>query len=110
MRTLLEIHYDDVLTTIWQTKAAKEKKGRPAKSNGDYVVFQSVLQARKSKRNQQVALPSEVKEILRAHIDEDKCEKLEALRDVIAREMQSHGEADLDAMGMRFSHERPYQR
>ena len=77
MRSLLELHYDDVHFERW-------KKTR----QGEYKVFSSVAQAHRKKLNQRLALPRAVKDILQKPQNEDGMDRLERLRAAIMLETE----------------------
>ena len=92
MRTLLELHYDDVHLERW---TERENKRAPVRK-GEYKVFASVAHARRKQLNQRLALPKSVKDILRTPEDELRWEKLEQLRRCIMRIVQGEMLVDLD--------------
>ena len=83
MRTLLELHYDDLNA---QKEIKKQKKRGP--------VFATIAYAHRKQLNQKLLLPSRVKEILRCPKDETNINKLEllliAIRSEIAGETTIH--------------------
>ena len=83
MRTLLEIHYDDVHFQRW-----KSKDGKVPERKGEYHVFKSTINAHRKRLCQRLQLPKEVKKILQAPRDEDNAVKLEQLRRVINKEIE----------------------
>lgn len=87
MRTLLELHYDDVHLERWTERESRENKRAPER-NGEYKVFASVKYARRKQLNQRLVLPKAVKDILRTHEDELRWDKLEQLRRCIMRIVQ----------------------
>eukprot|EP00973_Karenia_brevis_P096384 12431531-Karenia_brevis.AAC.1 len=80
MRTLLELHYDNVHLERWMQK--DNQKRAPARK-GKHKVFASVAYAHRKKLNQRLVLPRQVKEILQEPEDEERWEKLEKLRHCI---------------------------
>ena len=66
MRTLLEIHYDDVHFARW-----KRKDGKAPLRKGEHTVLNKVAQAYRSRLCQRLVLPKVVKDILRRPGDED---------------------------------------
>ena len=90
MRTLLELHYDQLHLERY---LALGKTGQKRRSS-DYKVFGSIAQAHRLKLCQRISLPDSVKQIFRCPAHEDKWEKLEEARLVIARCIL--GERDVD--------------
>ena len=83
MRTLLELHYDDVHFARW-----KRKDNKAPLRKGEHTVLTTVAQAYRSKLCQRLVLPKAVKDILRRPGDEDALGKLEELRKAIGREVE----------------------
>ena len=83
LRTLLEIHYDDVHFARW-----KRKDGKAPLRKGEHTVLNKVAQAYRSRLCQRLVLPKAVKDILRRPGDEDSWEKLESLRKAIGSEVE----------------------
>ena len=83
MRTLLELHYDDVHFARW-----KRKDGKAPMRKGEHTVLNKVAQAYRSKLCQRLVLLKAVKDILRRPGDEDTWGKLEELRKAIGREVE----------------------
>ena len=79
MRTLLEIHYDDVHVERWRQTHGHDE-GRPPQRKGAYKVFESVVHSRRKKLNQGVALPESVTDIFQRPEDELSLHKLDKLR------------------------------
>jgi len=73
MRTLLELHYEDV-------SAERHKRSK--------TIFGSVAFAHRKKLNQKLILPTRVKEIMRCPRDEVSIPKLELLINAIRREIE----------------------
>ena len=74
MRTLLELHYEDVNTE-------KHKRSK--------TIFGSVAFAHRKKLNQKLILPARVKEIMRGPRDEVSIPKLELLMNAIRQEIEA---------------------
>ena len=83
MRTLLEIHYDDVHIQRW-----KEKDGKVPDRKGKYQVLKGTINAHRKRLCQRLQLPKEVKDILTMPRDEDDLAKLEKLREAIVKEIE----------------------
>ena len=83
MRTLLELHYDDVHFTRW-----KRKDGKAPLRKGEHTVLNKVAAAYRSKLCQRLVLPKSIKDILHRPTDEDSWAKLEQLRKAIALEVE----------------------
>ena len=83
MRTLLELHYDDVHFARW-----KRKDNKAPSRKGEHTVLSKVAQAHRKELCQRLVLPKAVKDILRRPGDEDSWGKLEELRKAIAREVE----------------------
>ena len=83
MRTLLEIHYDDVHIQRW-----KEKDGKVPDRKGKYQVLKGTINAHRKRLCQRLQLPKEVKDILQVPSDENDLVKLERLREVIVKEIE----------------------
>ena len=83
MRTLLEIHYDEVHFQRWRSK-----DGKAPERKGEYHVFKGTINAHRKRLCQRLQLPKDVKKILQTPRDEDDVAKLEKLRSVIAREIE----------------------
>ena len=90
MRSLLELHYDEVHTTEWIR--AHATKRAPARQS-EYKIFQKVAQLQRQRPNQQLSLPASVKSILRQPSDELQWARLEMLRTVVQQELE--GERDI---------------
>ena len=84
MRTLLELHYDDVHLQKWRAKHANSQKKMPDRK-GTHKVFASVAQTYRKKLNQCTELPGSVKAIFRCPEDEPDWRRLEDLRKAICR-------------------------
>ena len=77
MRSLLELHYDEVRTADWvRTHATKRVPARES----EYKIFHKVAQLQRQRPNQQLSLPASVKNILRKPSDELQWARLEMLR------------------------------
>ena len=63
MRTLLEIHYDDVHVTEWRRKHDESVKKMPSRKS-QWTVFKSVVNAHQRRPNMRVELPSAIQQIL----------------------------------------------
>ena len=83
IRTLLEIHYDEVHFQRWRSK-----DGKAPERKGEYHVFKGTINAHRKRLCQRLQLPKDVKKILQTPRDEDDAAKLEKLRSVIAREIE----------------------
>ena len=83
MRTLLEIHYDDVHFQRW-----KQKDGKVPDRKGKYQVLKGTINAHRKRLCQRLQLPKEVKDILTMPRDEDDLAKLEKLREAIVKEIE----------------------
>ena len=89
MRSLLELHYDEVHTADWvRTHATKRVPARES----EYKIFHKVAQLQRQRPNQQLSLPASVKNILRKPSDELQWARLEMLRSVVQQELE--GERD----------------
>ena len=84
MRTLLEIHYNDEHILRW-----KRKDNKVPERKGEYRVFKSTINAHRKRLCQRLRLPEEVTKILKATSDENDLVKLERLREVIVKEIES---------------------
>ena len=92
MRTLLDLHYDEVHLENWTQIHNK----RPPERKAEYKVFASVAHARRKQLNQRLALPQGVKDILRKPEDEQQWKKLEELRARILMIVQGEQMVHLD--------------
>ena len=90
MRTLLELHYDQLHLEKYLALGKSGNKRRTS----DYKVFSSIAQAHRLKLCQRISLPDSIKQIFRCPSHEDKWEKLEEARLAIARLIQ--GERDIE--------------
>ena len=90
MRTLLELHYDQLHLEKYLASGKTGLKRRTS----DYKVFGSIAQAHRLKLCQRIELPDSIKQIFRCPAHEDKWEKLEEARLAIARIIQ--GERDVE--------------
>ena len=85
MRSLLELHYDEVHTADWvRTHATKRVPARES----EYKIFHKVAQLQRQRPNQQLCLPASVKSILRQPSDELQWARLEMLRTVVQQELE----------------------
>ena len=64
MRTLLELHYDEIHTASWLRNHEGMGRKVPARQ-GAFAVYSKVADVRRSRLTQQLELPSAVKKILR---------------------------------------------
>ena len=80
MRTLLELHYDDINSAKQAQRSPKDKKGS---------VLACAAFAHKKKLNQKLVLPARVKEILRRPQDEVNLGKLEELCVAVRQEIEA---------------------
>ena len=81
MRTLLELHYDQLHLEKY---LASGKTGNKRRSS-QFKVFGSIAQAHRLKLCQRISQPDSIKQIFRCPSHEDKWEKLEEARLAIAR-------------------------
>ena len=96
MRTLLELHYDDVFVQDWRrTHDGRVEKIPNRKS--EYKVFRSVIDQHRRCPNQRISLPPSISNILRSPADENDWVKLERLRCEIEKEIQDEQEVVLTA-------------
>jgi len=77
MKTLLELHYDDVACRPATTRCRKEGS-----------VFGSIRYAHRHQLNQKIALPSSVKEILRKPADEAQISRIRRLCVAVRNEVE----------------------
>ena len=85
MRTLLELHYDEL-----HVKKYLEKVRKAPTRKSEYKVFHSVAQAHRKKLCQHVELPPRVKDIFQSPADENSWEKLQEFRVVLLELLQGH--------------------
>ena len=85
MRTLLEIHYDDLHyeTYIKRIEAHKGNRGKGKKRQSEFKVFKSVVNNFKRRLCQRIELPDEVKALLSAPNDDTNWDILEKMRGVV---------------------------
>ena len=85
MRTLLEIHYDDLHyeTYMKKNEAQRGKRGKGKKRQSEFKVFKSVVNNFKRRLCQRIGLPDEIKALLRTPKDETNWDILEKLRGVV---------------------------
>ena len=85
MRTLLEIHYDDLHYERYMKKAEtpKTKRGNRKTRLSEFKVFKSVVNNIKQQRCQRIQLPNEVKGLLKSPKDETNWDVLEKLREIV---------------------------
>jgi hypothetical protein len=95
MRTLLEMHYDDVHIQKYRERGTAKTPSRP----GDHKVFRGVVNSYRKQLCQRLALPDPVKEILRKPEDEVNWDRLEALRFAIMRSVWGERRLELDEEG-----------
>ena len=88
MRTLLELHYDEVHFSQWH--ATHGAGQRPAERKGTHKVFGGAARAHRLRLNQRLELPPAVKEIFKKPEDEFRWEALDALRAQIIFEAEGH--------------------
>ena len=81
MRTLLELHYDQL--HIGKYLASGKTAGQKRRTS-DYKVFGTIAQAHRLKLCQRVGLPESLKRIFRCPAHEEKWEKVEEARLAIA--------------------------
>ena len=89
MRTLLELHYDEIHLERWKHRSKVPARG------SEYMVFPAVAQAHRKKLNQKLSLPKPVKVILQEPADEADWRKLEELRKAILAIAQGEEEVSL---------------
>ena len=104
MRTLLEYHYDECHEESWRLAHLGADTKQAPKRKSDFKVFRSVLDKKHQRKTKQIALPDNIKSILRKPPDEQSWEKLEAVRHAIVSELQWLTRVTdaqmLDAMGL----------
>ena len=83
IRSLLELHYDDVHYAKW-----KREDGKASSRKSEYTVLNKVARAYRSKLCQRLVLPMSVKDILKRPTDEDAWGKLEQVRKAVAWEVE----------------------
>ena len=96
MRTLLELHYDDVHLQRWRAKHADSQKKMPDRM-GTHKVFASVAQTYRKKLNQCTELPGSVKAIFRCPEDETDWRRLDDLRRAICRIIEGEREVHFES-------------
>lgn len=87
MRTLLEIHYDDVHLRAWCARKVGTAGKAPSRAT-EFRVFRNVALMHKCKLNQQLILPASVKKLFQRVTDETNWDKIEQLRTIISSDMQ----------------------
>ena len=87
MRTLLELHYDDVHLAKW-----KHRSKAPGRAS-EFKVFRAVAQVHRKQLNQRLTIPASVKDVLQQPQDETDWTKAEKLRVALLRVLQ--GEVDM---------------
>ena len=87
MRTLLEIHYDNVHLIEWRRKHDESLKKMPNRKP-QWTVFRSVVDSHRRRPCMRVELPPSIQQILRCPQDELAWDTLEAVRRAIATEIQ----------------------
>ena len=93
MRTLLDLHYDDVHLQNWRKREESARKRMPTRKT-DFQVFANVSYTHRRKPNVHVALPNRIKNVLLSVHDEKDWAKLEAVRQAIAREIEGDRAAE----------------
>ena len=83
IRTLLNLHYDDV-----HLKLSKQKQRKTQARKSAWKVFERTVTAHRSPLCQRLRLPNSVKTVLQSPLDETDMEKLEQLRVAIINELQ----------------------
>ena len=99
MRTLLEIHYDDLHYEKYLKKAQVQNGGtrnNRKKRKSEFKVFKSVVMNFKRRLCQRIELPDEVKELLKSPENENNWAVLEELRAVILIFVQGLRRSTLD--------------
>eukprot|EP00973_Karenia_brevis_P022874 3148948-Karenia_brevis.AAC.1 len=103
MKTLLDYHYDDCHEESWRLANINSSRKHAPKRKSDEKIFRSVLDKKHQRKTKHVALPDNIKVILRKKADEQSWEKLERLRIEIASELrwlaQVAPDTTTDAMG-----------
>ena len=89
MRTLLELHYDEIHLERWKHHSKVPVRER------QYSVFPAVALAHRKQLNQKLCLPKSVKTVLKEPADEADWRKLEELREVILAIAQGEEEVSL---------------
>jgi len=84
------LHYDELHYEKYK------KLDRLPRRAGDYCIFQSVANAHRKKLCIKMTLPQEVKCIFRRTVDEQRWEKLECLKPVIAKEIQAETSLEIE--------------
>ena len=99
MRTLLEMHYDDVYMEKYLRKFRGSEGRKLAKRRqSDYKVFKSVVQSHKRKLCQRIELPQSVKDLLPTPKFEEKWETLGKLRKEIVLIAQGRRTSTIDSV------------
>ena len=99
MRTLLEMHYDDVYMEKYLRKLRGSEGRKLAKRRqSDYKVFKSVVQSHKRKLCQRIELPQSVKDLLPTPKFEEKWETLGKLRKEIVLIAQGRRTSTIDSV------------
>ena len=99
MRTLLEIHYDELHYERYLRKVKAQNGGTRnsrKRRKSDFEVFKSVVVNFKRRLCQRIELPDEVKELLKSQKDETNWSVLEELRSVILLFVQGDRRSTLD--------------
>jgi hypothetical protein len=98
MRTLLEMHYDDVYMERYLRRTRDREERKLAKRRkSDYKVFKSVVQSHKRKLCQRIELPQSVKDLLPTPKFEEKWDTLEKLRKEIVLIAQGRRTSTIDS-------------
>ena len=80
MRTLLELHYDELHLEKYRAMGKTARK-----RSSEYTVFSNIAQSHRRKLCQRIQLPESLKAILRCPVHEEKWEKIEEARLAIAK-------------------------
>ncbi len=91
-RTLLELHYDDVVMTRWEASGNKTKPKRQSQ----HKVFQFVVQGYRRQLCQRLQLPDKIKGILRTPAHESSWEKIELLRKEVKDKLEGRIDVELE--------------
>ena len=92
MRTLLELHYDNVVVERCKERGSKSKQ----KPNSQHEVFQSVVQGCRRQLRQRIELTAKVKQIFRRPADEAAWAAIDRLREVVLDELQGRADIELE--------------
>ena len=91
MRSLLEMHYDDV-----HLQRYREKEVQTRRRKGSHSVFQAAEVVHRQKLCQRIDLPLPIKELLRRPEDENDWEKVEQVRVEVIAIVQSREASPMD--------------